>query len=61
MSPHASARLGITAAPALVLLTLVNWTTSAERRNRENLLILDCPSLAALFESEWESITPTRP
>ena len=38
-----------------------NWTTSAERRNRENILILDCPSLAALFEAEWESITPTRP
>ena len=38
-----------------------NWTTSAERRNRENVLILDCPSLAAHFEAEWESITSTRP
>jgi len=33
-----------------------NWTTGAEERNRENLLIFDCPSLAALFETEWESI-----
>jgi phosphatidylserine/phosphatidylglycerophosphate/cardiolipin synthase-like enzyme len=33
-----------------------NWTTSAERRNRENVLVLDCPDLAALFEAEWESI-----
>jgi phosphatidylserine/phosphatidylglycerophosphate/cardiolipin synthase-like enzyme len=33
-----------------------NWTTSAERRNHENLLVLDCPDLAARFEAEWESI-----
>lgn len=38
-----------------------NWTTSAERRNRENVLIFDCPSLAAHFEAEWERIPPTRP
>jgi phosphatidylserine/phosphatidylglycerophosphate/cardiolipin synthase-like enzyme len=38
-----------------------NWTTSAERRNRENVLIFDCPSLAAHFEAEWESIPPSRP
>ncbi len=38
-----------------------NWTTSAERRNRENVLIFDCPDLAAVFDAEWESITPTRP
>lgn len=38
-----------------------NWTTSAERRNRENVLIFDCPPLAAHFEAEWESIPPTRP
>ncbi|HYB43964.1 MAG TPA: phospholipase D-like domain-containing protein [Candidatus Methylomirabilis sp.] len=37
-----------------------NWTTSAERRNRENVLILDCPSLADLFEAEWESIASSR-
>jgi phosphatidylserine/phosphatidylglycerophosphate/cardiolipin synthase-like enzyme len=36
-----------------------NWTTSAERRNHENLLILDCPDLAARFEAEWESIAPS--
>ena len=33
-----------------------NWTSNAERRNHENLLILDCPDLAARFEAEWESI-----
>jgi len=38
-----------------------NWTASAERRNRENLLIFDCPSLASHFEAEWESIAATRP
>ncbi len=38
-----------------------NWTISAEQRNRENVLIFDCPSLAALFEAEWESIKLTRP
>jgi phosphatidylserine/phosphatidylglycerophosphate/cardiolipin synthase-like enzyme len=38
-----------------------NWTTSAERRNRENVLIFDCPALATQFETEWESITATRP
>ncbi len=38
-----------------------NWTTSAEQRNRENVLIFDCPSLAALFEAEWESIKLTHP
>jgi phosphatidylserine/phosphatidylglycerophosphate/cardiolipin synthase-like enzyme len=34
-----------------------NWTVSAERRNRENVLIFDCPALASNFEAEWESIT----
>ena len=38
-----------------------NWTTSAERRNRENVLIFDCPDLAALFDAEWEGITAMRP
>ena len=33
-----------------------NWTIAADRRNRENVLILDCPSLAALYEAEWERI-----
>lgn len=38
-----------------------NWTISAERRNRENVLIFDCPSLASHFEAEWERITTSRP
>ncbi|HEV8439269.1 MAG TPA: phospholipase D-like domain-containing protein [Methylomirabilota bacterium] len=36
-----------------------NWTASAERRNHENVLIFDCPGLAAHFEAEWEHIPPT--
>ena len=35
-----------------------NWTTGAERRNRENVLIFDCPALASHFEAEWEDIQP---
>jgi phosphatidylserine/phosphatidylglycerophosphate/cardiolipin synthase-like enzyme len=38
-----------------------NWTASAERRNRENVLIFDCPALASNFEAEWESITTAHP
>ena len=38
-----------------------NWTASAERRNRENVLIFDCPALASNFEAEWERIVTTRP
>jgi len=38
-----------------------NWTASAERRNRENVLIFDCPALASNYEAEWESIPSTRP
>jgi phosphatidylserine/phosphatidylglycerophosphate/cardiolipin synthase-like enzyme len=38
-----------------------NWTSSAERRNRENVVIFDCPSLAAHFDAEWEGIPPMRP
>lgn len=38
-----------------------NWTTRAERRNRENVLIFDCPDLAKLFDAEWESIASARP
>ena len=38
-----------------------NWTASAERRNRENVLIFDCPALAANFETEWESIPTAGP
>jgi phosphatidylserine/phosphatidylglycerophosphate/cardiolipin synthase-like enzyme len=36
-----------------------NWTARAERLNRENVLIFDCPALASNFETEWETI-PTR-
>ena len=38
-----------------------NWTTNAENRNRENLVILDCPDLAQNFEAEWELIRPDAP
>lgn len=38
-----------------------NWTTSAEHRNRENVLVSDCPAVAEAFDAEWESITPDRP
>ncbi|PWU19796.1 MAG: endonuclease [Candidatus Rokuibacteriota bacterium] len=38
-----------------------NWTASAERRNRENVLIFDCPALAAQFEAEWDGIQVSRP
>jgi phosphatidylserine/phosphatidylglycerophosphate/cardiolipin synthase-like enzyme len=38
-----------------------NWTAGAEHRNRENVLVFDCPALAAAFEAEWETIAPTRP
>ena len=38
-----------------------NWTEGAERRNRENVLALDCPALAQAFEAEWEIIRPTEP
>ena len=36
-----------------------NWTARAERANRENVLIFDCPALASNFEAEWGDI-PTR-
>ena len=38
-----------------------NWTANAENRNRENLLILDCPDLAWSFTSEWMLILPDAP
>ncbi len=38
-----------------------NWTQSAENRNRENLVILDCPDLAGNFATEWELIRPDAP
>ena len=38
-----------------------NWTESAERRNRENVLTFDCPPLAQAFDAEWEAIRPDEP
>jgi phosphatidylserine/phosphatidylglycerophosphate/cardiolipin synthase-like enzyme len=38
-----------------------NGTDGAERRNRENVLALDCPALAKAFETEWETIRPDDP
>lgn len=38
-----------------------NWTFSAENRNRENLVILDCPDLARNYILEWEIIRPDAP
>ncbi|HET7874787.1 MAG TPA: phospholipase D-like domain-containing protein [Methylomirabilota bacterium] len=38
-----------------------NWTSSAENRNRENVLVFDCPELARIFEAEWEAIVPDAP
>jgi phospholipase D len=37
-----------------------NWTGNAENRNRENLLVLDCPDLAWSYASEWRLILPRR-
>lgn len=33
-----------------------NWTRNAEKSNRENLVIFDCPDLASSFSAEWELI-----
>ncbi len=38
-----------------------NWTVPAENRNRENVLVLDCPSLARLYEQEWTDIRRDEP
>ena len=35
-----------------------NWTGPAENRNRENLLVLDCPALVGSYAAEWETIRP---
>jgi hypothetical protein len=37
------------------------WTISAENRNRENLVILDCPDLAQSFTAELDVIHPDEP
>lgn len=38
-----------------------NWIGNAENRNRENLLVLDCPDLAWSYASEWMLILPDAP
>ena len=38
-----------------------NWSVSAENRNRENVLILNCPDLARNYGAEWEMILPDAP
>lgn len=38
-----------------------NWTRPAESRNRENVLVLDCPALAERFDAEWAAIRVAQP
>ena len=38
-----------------------NWTRGAEQKNRDNVFIFNCPSLAARFEAEWETISRSGP
>jgi cardiolipin hydrolase len=38
-----------------------NWTESAERRNRENMVILECPEMVEAFGAEWASIQRGEP
>ena len=38
-----------------------NWTDNAERRNRENLVILECPEMAQVFNAEWDLIQRDTP
>lgn len=33
-----------------------NWTTQAEERHHENVVLLDCPEAAELYEREWAVI-----
>jgi phosphatidylserine/phosphatidylglycerophosphate/cardiolipin synthase-like enzyme len=40
----------------IVVTGSYNWTNHARERNRENLLLLDCPDLAKIYEAEWELI-----
>jgi len=39
-----------------ILTGSFNWTSNAERQNRENLVVLDCAEMAEAFSAEWESI-----
>lgn len=38
-----------------------NWTENAERRNRENLVVLECQKMTDVFEREWKSIQQDAP
>lgn len=40
----------------LVITGSYNWTTSAQTRNEENLLVIESPELAAAFEHEFQKL-----
>ncbi len=40
----------------LVITGSYNWTTSAQTRNEENLLVIESPELAQAFESEFQRL-----
>jgi phosphatidylserine/phosphatidylglycerophosphate/cardiolipin synthase-like enzyme len=39
-----------------VLTGSYNWTNSAEHWNRENMVLLDCPEIAAQYKKAWDTI-----
>jgi phosphatidylserine/phosphatidylglycerophosphate/cardiolipin synthase-like enzyme len=41
---------------ALVITGSYNWTTSAQTRNEENLIVIQSPELANIFESEFQKL-----
>jgi phosphatidylserine/phosphatidylglycerophosphate/cardiolipin synthase-like enzyme len=41
---------------AVVITGSYNWTTSAQTRNEENLLVIHSPELAQAFESEFQKL-----
>lgn len=41
---------------AVVITGSYNWTTSAQTRNEENLLVIQSPELAEAFESEFQKL-----
>lgn len=41
---------------ALVITGSYNWTTSAQTRNEENLLVIQSPELAQAFEQEFQKL-----
>lgn len=38
-----------------------NWTVQAELRHRENIVLLDCPQAASIYEQEWNHIEIEKP